>query len=123
MSDLTKGRSEWTPVVPAPLDVPKPPGRHMTRAEPVKLFTYRDEANQLIGFVGKFKRKQHAGFEWIPLTWCEHGTSGDRAWRWISFPEPRPLYGLDFKQAAIPVLVCTDEERADRARLKLPGLF
>lgn len=95
----------------------------MTREEPVKMFTYRDEAHKLIGYVGKFKRKKHAGFEWIPLCWCEHGTSGDRAWRWISFPEPRPLYGLDDTQSGVPVLVCTDEEQAERARLKLPGVF
>jgi putative DNA primase/helicase len=123
LSDMTKGRSEWTPLVPAPVDVPKPPGRHMKRQEPVKMFTYRDQANQLIGYVGKFKRKDHEGFEWIPLTFCQHGPSGDRAWRWISFPEPRPLYRLDLAQADVPVLICTDEEQADRAGVLLAGLF
>lgn len=95
----------------------------MRRKEPLKIFTYRFQSNELIGYVGKFRREKHPGFEWLPLTFCQHGPSGDRGWRWISFPEPRPLYGLDYTQDNIPVLVCTDEEQCDFARSRLAGAF
>jgi hypothetical protein len=48
----------------------------------------------LLGFTCRFE-KASGGKEILPLTWCQSSESGEFKWEWISFPEPRPLYGLD----------------------------
>jgi predicted P-loop ATPase len=122
-SPITPGRAEWTPLWPPPRDLPKPPGRHMKRGEPERIFTYRDADNAILGYVYRFKRTEHAGYELIPLTFCQHGASGDRAWRWVMFPGPRPLYGLQWALPDLPVLICTDELQADYAYQQLGMTF
>lgn len=124
-SPITPGRAEWTPLWPPPPDLEqyRPPGRHMKRKEPERVFTYRDETNRILGYVYRFKRTEHLGYELIPLTFCQHGASGDRAWRWVSFPAPRPLYGLQWTLPDMPVLVCMDELQADFAYQQLGMTF
>lgn len=124
-SPITPGRAEWTPLWPPPHDLHlfRPPGRHMKRKEPERVFTYRDEVNRILGYVYRFKRAEHQGYELIPLTFCQHGASGDRAWRWVSFPSPRPLYGLQWILPDLPVLVCMDELQADFAYQQLGMTF
>ncbi len=49
--------------------------------------------------------------------------AGGLAWRWESWPAPRPLYGLDRLAAApsAPVVLCEGEKSADAATKLLPG--
>ena len=61
--------------------------------------------------------------EIIPQTYC-YTLDGKEDWRWKSYPEPRPLYGLDLLAAAkaeAPVLLVEGEKTADAAGRLLPG--
>jgi putative DNA primase/helicase len=57
----------------------------------------------------------------LPLSFCQHA-DGQREWRWMALPEPRPIYNLD-KLAANPgkpVLVCEGEKAAEAASQLFP---
>jgi len=122
-SPKQKRRTEWEPILPVPSDAPPPPVAQIKRGKPSHTWTYRDAEGRVLGYVCRFE-KSTGGKEVLPLTWCRHAETGAYEWRWISFPEPRPLYGLD-RLAAKPdatVLVVEGEKCADAAQAELPEL-
>lgn len=118
-----KKESPWTSILPAPEDAPEPPKAHVVRGMPETVWPYRDTNGAVLGYVYRF-RTSNGGKETLPLSWCRHGESGLAKWHWMSFPEPRPLYGLD-RLAAKPdavVLVVEGEKCADAGHAELPEL-
>ena len=113
-----KRRSPWIPVLPIPSDEDvDPPRAHTVRGKPERFWRYADADNRTLGYVYRFVTSD-GGKEVLPLSWCRHEVSGKREWRWISFPDPRPLYGLDRLAnvtAEASVLVVEGEKCADVA--------
>ncbi len=119
----TKKESPWTPILPAPADAPEPPRAHVVRGQPERVWCYRDASGAVLGYVYRFKTS-NGGKETLPLSWCTHAGKESPKWHWMSFPEPRPLYGLD-RLAAKPdatVLVVEGEKCADAGHEQLPDL-
>ena len=115
--------TSWVPVVPAPVDAGEPPKAHLVRGFPERVWVYRDERGQVLGFVYRFRRSG-GGKEVLPLVWARNTDTAREEWHWMAFPEPRPLYGLD-RLAANPdaiVLVVEGEKCADAAAEELPEL-
>jgi putative DNA primase/helicase len=110
--DYSKG---WTPILPIPADAPAPPTEHPVHGAPVHVAHYRDKDGRLLGLIyrcepGGSKKKE------IPtLTYCLH-ESGRRAWKWISLPEPRSLYGAELLGQPGRVLVVEGEPKCEAAR-------
>lgn len=116
-------RTWWEPVTPAPATAPEPPKAHAVRGLPEAVWTYRDGDGHVLGYVYRF-RTSDGGKEVLPLVWARHTRNGREEWRWMSWAEPRPLYGLD-RLAARPegaVLLVEGEKCADAAALELPDL-
>lgn len=119
-----KPRTEWVPLIPVPDDAPPPPVAHIKRGKYTRIWTYRDAEGRVLGYVCRFETSD-GGKEVMPLTYVEHPETKAREWRWISFPEKRPLYGLDRLAAAAPdahVLLVEGEKCADAAQAELPKL-
>lgn len=115
--------SPWHPILPVPTDAPEPPRAHVVRGLPDRTWCYRGGDGRRLGYVYRFTTST-GGKEILPVTWCERNDTGDMAWRWISFPEPRPLYGLD-RLASRPdatVLLVEGEKCADVGAEQLPEL-
>ncbi|MDR0480591.1 MAG: hypothetical protein LBG66_01750, partial [Gallionellaceae bacterium] len=112
--------------MPVPDETPAARVRHSTRGEPLRLFTYRNANDELLGYQARFLTSTGEPLH-LPLTWCKND-EGIRGWRWIQFPRLRPLYGLD-KLAQRPaddagvVVVVFDENEAEAARKLLPDHF
>lgn len=103
-------RSEWTPILPAPADAEPLPKAHPVRGRPEGFWPYLDVDGATLGAVYRF-RTSSGGKEVLPCVFAQH-PNGAREWRWLGFPEPRPLYGLD-RLAAQPdrtVLVVEGEK-------------
>ena len=118
-----KPKTFWAPVMPVPEDAPPPPAAHEFRGKPERSWCYRDREGRVLGYVFRFVSSD-GGKEIIPLTFCRHEKSGKLGWRWLGFPEPRPLYGLD-RLAAKPgatVMVVEGEKCADAGDAELPDL-
>lgn len=107
-------------VMPIPADAPAPPASHASLGKPSRSWTYRDAAGAPIGFVHRFEAKD--GKEFRPQVLFET-EDGKRAWRWESWPAPRPLYGLDRLAArpAASVVVTEGEKASDAAGALLPA--
>ncbi len=106
-------KSPWKPIMP----VPSTAG-HVHKAHPVRgvyqqQWAYRDRLGQLLGYTCRFIDSQGKK-EILPLVYAEDGSCSEihRAWRWMHFPLPRPLYGLD-RLSDKPVLVVEGEKCAD----------
>ena len=84
---------QWTQVIPAPANVPPPPLRHFHYGDPEGRWCYEDAEGRVIGWIARF-RKSEGGKEVMPCTWARNQETGEEAWKWLSFPKPRPLYGL-----------------------------
>lgn len=108
-----KARTEWEPVLPAPADVP-PPIAHTVRGRAQRFWDYRDREGRLLGRVCRFVTSD-GGKEVLPTVYARHGRTGAMEWRWLSFPTPRPLYGLDRLRDGRPVLIVEGEKCADAA--------
>lgn len=109
----------WLPVLPVPADAPRtiPPHR---LGKPSNRWPYRDRSGALLGLVARFDRDN--GKDVMPLTFCRNAATGETAWRWQGFNDPRPLYGLE-KLDALPdagVLVVEGEKAADAAQALFP---
>lgn len=116
-----KDVTDWKPVLPVPDEAPPRPVAHIKRGKPSRVWTYRDGAGRLLGYVARFE-KSTGGKEVLPLTYCRHAVTGAFDWRWISFPEPRPLYGLE-RLAAMPdafVIVVEGEKCVDALQAEIP---
>lgn len=112
--DQKKPRSDFVPILPVPDDAPPPPVAHIKRGKPEHVWRYLDAQGRLLGVICRFTASD-GGKEILPLTYCRHATTGEREWRWIAFPVPRPLYGLDRLRAGKPVLLVEGEKCADAA--------
>lgn len=110
-----KEASPWIPVIPAPADAGDPPAAHYSRGPRQEFWTYRAaDGVGIIGYVYRY-RTSDGGKETLPVVYCRHNKTGQGEWRWLSFPIPRPLYGLD-RLAAKPdawVLLVEGEKCAD----------
>lgn len=114
--------SPWEPVIPVPENHAMPFAAHVKRGKPEITWRYLDQNGRLLGLIYRFKTST-GGKEVMPLTWCKNKETGKEEWRWMAFPEPRPLYGLD--QMAMrpdaPVLLVEGEKCKDAAAQALPG--
>src|SRR5215472_14440413 len=81
---------------------------------------YRDATSRLLGYVCRFDLKS-GGKDFRPLTYCK-SDAGRLAWRWQSWPAPRPLFGLDrlAKKPKARVVVCEGEKTAEAVEKLLP---
>jgi len=117
---LPERKSEWRPIVPAPDDAGELPRAHIKRGRPEAVWTYRSADGALLGAVYRF-RTSDGGKDVLPCVYAEHEKSGAREWRWLAFPQPRPLYGLDgLHERVTTVLIVEGEKCADAARSMLP---
>jgi putative DNA primase/helicase len=121
-SEKALPRTEWRAIAP-PTDAPGPPVAHIKRGRPERLWCYRSPAGAPLGYVYRFKTSD-GGKEVLPLSWCRHDKTGAVEWRWMAFPEPRWLYGLDrlAQKPEAAVLVVEGEKCADTAAEQLPDL-
>ncbi len=117
----TNGTTEWTPIVPVPVDAPAPPSRHPTLGEPTEVYTYIAATGETNGFVWRFDL--HGGKEFRPLTFCRHPGGFLRDWRWQTWIKPRPLFNLDrlHSRPSAPVLVVEGERSCRAAEHLAPG--
>ena len=121
-TNARKKKPKWTPITTVPDDAPKPDFRHQRHGPPSKLFTYRNEKKQILGYVCRFD-KPGVKKEIIPFSYCQSDT-GLRAWRWKALDTPRPLYGLDelAEKPNATVIIVEGEKAADAGRQLLPNM-
>ncbi|WP_239253341.1 VapE domain-containing protein [Candidatus Nitrotoga sp. M5] len=114
---------KWVPVLPVPDDAPPHPVAHPYRGIPNTKWRYKNADGQLLGIVGRFTNSE-GGKEIIPLTFCRHEATGATDWRWVSFPDPRPLYipALKFTENKTRLIV-EGEKCADIAFEQLHDRF
>ena len=120
----------WTPVLPILDSAPMTPdtirrkvGGQWVSVKASRRWDYRDANGDVLGYVFRFDMPG-GGKEVLPLVWAVSSLTGEMQWRWISFPKPRPMYGLD-KLAENPnaqVLVVEGEKAADAAQELFVGL-
>lgn len=112
---------EWMALQPVPSDAPKPPSSHRSLGKPKAVWSYRNAGGNPLGFVARFETGDGKVFR--PLTYQENTKAGSRAWRWESWPAPRPLFGLDRLAARLSatVVVTEGEKSAEAAERLLPG--
>ena len=117
--------SSWKPIFPAPHDVPDlkntPSLAYMMRGKvEVARYTYTDDEGNILGYVVRLEDKN--GNKITPtLTYCQN-EHGHQEWRWNSFGNDRPLYGLEqLKQKPhAPVLIVEGEKTCEAARALFP---
>ncbi|RJG06262.1 hypothetical protein D3870_09780 [Noviherbaspirillum cavernae] len=117
-----KAKTEWMPVLPVPDDAGPYPVAHVVRGRPERVWEYRDQERRLLGGIYRFKTSD-GGKEIIPCVYARHPDSGKCEWRWMSFPEPRPLYLPGPLRDGFPVLVVEGEKCADAAFEMLADLI
>jgi hypothetical protein len=112
---------DWAPAWPLAAGAPEAPREHPKLGAPSGRWPYVDAEGRALGYVLRFDTPE--GKEFRPLTPWRKGKAPAIVWRWISWSEPRPLYGLDCLAARpdVPVAVCEGEKSADAARRLLPG--
>lgn len=86
-------KQKWVQVAPAPDNVPPPTLRHFHYGEPEGRWLYEDADGRVIGWIARYL-KTEGGKEVMPCVWARNIETGDEAWKFLSFPKPRPLYGL-----------------------------
>ncbi|WP_088706297.1 VapE domain-containing protein [Noviherbaspirillum denitrificans] len=109
-----KARTEWVPVLPVPENAGPYPRAHVVRGKPERLWEYRDQERRLLGVIYRFVTSD-GGKEVLPCVYARHAVTGKADWRWLSFPEPRPLYLPAPLREGFPVLVVEGEKCADAA--------
>ncbi|MDC8446440.1 MAG: hypothetical protein LV471_11010, partial [Nitrosomonas sp.] len=109
-------KSVWRPIIPVPDDAGPPPVAHPVRGRAQSSWEYFDAAGRLLGVVYRFVTSD-GGKEVLPCCFAECEDKNSREWRWLAFPEPRPLYGLYelAKYPDRPVLLVEGEKCADAA--------
>ena len=115
-------RTEWLPVLPVPGDAGPYPKAHPIRGLSQMHWEYRNQSGALLGVIYRFQTSD-GGKEVMPCVYARHPVSGKCEWRWLSFPSPRPLYGLDRLRDGAPVLVVEGEKCADAGHDALSGTF
>ena len=112
----------WTIIVPVPADAPPPPAEHFKLGKPNAIWTYPDAVGALLGYVLRFDTGDGEK-QFRPLTFWRPAKGDKAEWRWESWPQKRPLYGLQglAERSSAPVVVCEGEKAADAATRLLPG--
>lgn len=111
-----KARTEWLPVLPVPADAKEYPKAHPVRGKPQMHWEYHNQAGELLGVIYRFTTSD-GGKEVLPCVYARHPVLGKSEWRWLSFPSPRPLYGLDRLRDGFAKLVVEGEKCADAGLL------
>ncbi|GGX33159.1 hypothetical protein GCM10007242_45310 [Pigmentiphaga litoralis] len=117
-----KSRTPWQPVLPVPAGSPPAPRAHPVRGLPEMSWEYRNAAGQLLGVVYRFITSD-GGKEVLPAVWGHNTETGASQWRWLSFPDPRPLYAPDAPGRVKTGLVVEGEKCVDVARRELSQWF
>lgn len=115
-----KPRTAWVPLLPVPLDAPMPPVAHPVRGLPEMQWRYCDQQGRLLGMIYRFVTST-GGKEVTPCVFARHPVTGAQDWRWMGFPEPRPLYLTAPLREGAVVLVVEGEKCADAAFAALAG--
>lgn len=115
-------RTPWVPIVPVDESAPAPPAAHIKRGRPERTWAYHGRDGRLLGYVYRFAASD-GGKEILPVVWARHSATGERAWRWMQWTPPRPLYGLDRLVDGRPVLIVEGEKCADAAHEALAETF
>jgi hypothetical protein len=107
-------KSEWVPILPVPEEAVDPPVAHPVRGRSSMHWDYYDADGKLLGVIHRFVTSD-GGKDVLPCVYARHSKSGKRDWRWMAFPEPRPLYGLYelAQNPDKPVLLIEGEKCAD----------
>lgn len=113
------------PILPVPDDAPPLPNdfRFPGKGSIVAKWEYRDATGRLLGYDARLEWTGDNGErhkDVMPITFCQVGDK--RGWRWKSFPDPRPLYGLDrlADASGAPVIIAEGCKTAEAASLLLP---
>ena len=109
-------------IQPVPKDAPACACMHYEYGKASRVWDYRNEAGELLGHIARYDLGGGKK-EIIPWT---YGAAPDAKPRWGmgSWPEPRPLYGVDdprFQDRSVPLLIVEGEKSADAARQLVPG--
>lgn len=106
-------RSSWVPILPVPDDAPSPPVAHYVRGKPQVVYTYRSSDRRVNGYVYRFVTSD-GGKETLPVCFCRNRDTGATDWRWMAFPDPRPILNLDLlaDYPNMPVLLVEGEKCA-----------
>lgn len=92
---------------------------HYKYGKPSMVWNYLDATGNVLLYVCRFNLSDGSK-EVLPFVYAENKT-GKKDWRWMSVPEPKPLYNLDlihkFPNAAI--LIVEGEKTADAAQKNL----
>lgn len=123
----------YTPIMPVPDNAPliserkKTPNitnpkrdGNTTNYKPSKVYEYHNSNGYLIGYVlridfGDGKKITPA------IMYCKH-PDGSEGWCHYTFPEPKPIYGINYLPLNdAPVLIVEGEKCADAARILLPN--
>ena len=115
-------RTPWVAITPVPAGAGEAPKAHVKRGLPERVWEYRNTGGELLGRVYRF-RTSDGGKEVLPCVYAVNTETGAEEWRWLSFPEPRPLYGLEHWRDGVPVLIVEGEKCADAARGVLGDAF
>lgn len=107
-------RTEWEPVAVVPADAPAAPKAHVKRGLPQTIYTYRNVAGDLLGYIYRFVTSD-GGKETLPVVYAQHRETGAFDWRWMQFSEPRPLYLPGTLRDGKKVLIVEGEKCADAA--------
>ena len=118
----SKPAPEWRPILPVPDTASPAPSAHPKHGKPDRLYTYRGQAGELLGYVARWEAnatrpKKEFGWQVFAET-----NGGRQEWRWQGFPVPRPLYGLETlaEHPAAAVMLCEGEKAAEACRALLP---
>lgn len=113
-----KAGPEWRPIMPIPDNAPPAPAAH---PKPDRLYTYRGRGGELLGYVARWEAGPTRPKK--KFVWQVYAAAGDqREWRWMGFPTPHPMYGLDLLAAspAAAVVLCEGEKAAEACRVLMP---
>lgn len=117
-----KPRTTWVPILPVPADAGPAPVAHPVRGAYEANWDYRDAEGRFLGRICRF-RTSDGGKEIIPTCWARDSKTGRSEWRWQSFPDPRPLYGLEHFKGREYALVVEGEKCVDAGRSVMAEWF
>ncbi|KZL10445.1 DUF6371 domain-containing protein [Pseudovibrio sp. Ad26] len=102
-------------VIPVPDEAPEPPAFHPKLGVPSHRWTYRDANSEMLGYVCRFDIEGE-GKSYRPL--CLFQVGERLKWRWETWRQPRPLYGLELLAKAPDafVVIVEGEKAADATR-------
>ncbi len=125
-----KAEPKYTIVTPVPEDALEPSSWTFRGLEPAMGWQYRDQSGRLLGYVARFNHPGETNGsgkprkDFYPRTlWRD--AQGRLVWRWKSWPDLRPIYGLDRLAAnpGAPVLISEGEGKTDAAGRLLGNAF